>query len=69
MLQLILSVLTLWSSVFLVSASILADQDYNEELFIKNLPDGRVMATFDFITTWKSSPVYTFAQPSIGKVV
>lgn len=66
MLQL-LSVLSLWSSVLLVSAS-LTDQDYIEELFIKNLPDGRVMATFDFITTWNLSPV-TFAQPSLGKVL
>lgn len=66
MLQL-LSVLSLWSSVLLVSAS-LTDQDYVEELFMKNLPDGRVLATFDFVTTWNSSPV-TFAQPSLGKML
>jgi hypothetical protein len=56
----LLSVLSLWSSVLLVSAS-LTDQDYVEKLFMKNLPDGRVMATFDFITTWNFSPV-SFAQ-------
>ena len=64
----LLSVLSLWSSILLVSASLpISDQDYFERLFMKNLPDGRVMATFDFITTWNLNPV-TFAQPSIGKI-
>lgn len=60
-----LSVLSMCSVILLASASE-SGQNYSEDLFIKNLPDGRVMATFDFITSWDISPV-TFAQPSLGK--
>lgn len=59
-----LVVVSLCSALLLVSASI-PGQNYSEDLFVKHLPDGRVMATFDFITTWDINPV-TFAQPSLG---
>ena len=67
----LLSLLSLWSSILLPVSASLSDQDYFEGLFMKNLPDGRVMATFDFITTWKLNPV-SFARmhPSLamGKI-
>ena len=42
-------------------------QKYTEDLFMKHLIDGRVMATFDLVTTWDDGIV--FAQPTldIGK--
>ena len=63
--SMLFSALSLWSVILLVSAS-KSSQNYSEDLFIKHLPDGRVMATFDFITSWDRSPV-TFAQPSLGE--
>ena len=55
------SVLCLWQAILLVSAS----QKYSEDLFIKDLPDGKIMATFDFVTAWNVNPV-TFVEPSPG---
>ena len=58
------SLLCLWQSILLVSASTSA-QKYSENLFIKDLPDGKIMATFDFVTAWNVNPV-TFVGHSRG---
>ena len=58
------SVLCLWQAILLVSASTSA-QKYSEDLFIKDLPGGKIMVTFDFVTAWSVNPV-AFVQPSPG---
>ena len=62
-----MSVLYLWSAILLLSASA-SGQNYSENLFIKYLYDGRIMATFDFVMTSDVHPV-TFAQSSLGKII
>ena len=42
-------------------------QDHQEELFMKHLPDGRVLAHFDFKTTWDLHPL-AFSRPSNGEL-
>ncbi len=32
-------------------------QDYAEELFLRHLPDGRVLAVFEFATAWLVPPL------------
>ncbi len=41
------------------------EQNHSEELFLKHLPDGRVFAHFEFVTTWDVHPL-RFVQPSNG---
>ena len=42
------------------------EQDFAEQLFLKHLPDGRVLASFEFTTTWDIHPL-TFTQPHAGE--
>ena len=63
------------ATVFLCLCGLLAaakkherEQDFTELLFLKHLPDGRVLASFEFTTTWDIHPL-TFTQPHTGEVV
>lgn len=50
------SLVVLLSTLALTLSVSQSDQVYTEELFMKHLIDGRVMATFDFVTAWDESP-------------
>ena len=52
-----LSAVLVLACVLLSRASTGRNQDYAEELFISHLPDGRVMAVFEFATTWDMHPL------------
>ena len=42
-------------------------QELQEELFLKHLPDGRVLAHFEFTTAWHIHPL-AFSHPSSGEL-
>lgn len=44
-----------------------ANQDHTEKLFIRQLPQGRTLAHFEFVTTWDSHHL-TFSQAANGTV-
>ena len=59
------SLVVLLSTLALTLSLSPSDQVYTEELFIKHLVDGRIMATFDFVTAWDESPI-AFGRPSLN---
>jgi hypothetical protein len=58
----------LLSVLLLGSEASFEDQTLREDLFIKHLPDARVMAHFEFSVTWDVHPLI-FAGDSRGKEI
>lgn len=56
------------SSLLVKSSLSLGEQLVEEDVFISHLPDARVMAHFEFKTTWHVHPLL-FSQRHRGKLV